>query len=44
VLVDDRASAREGWEAKGGTFIHHVSAERSIAALRKLGFEGAAAG
>ncbi len=44
VLVDDRASAREGWEAKGGTFIHHVSAERSIAALRKLGFEGAAEG
>ena len=42
VLVDDRASAREGWEAKGGTFIHHVSAERSIAALRALGLEGAA--
>ena len=40
VLVDDRAFAREGWEAKGGTFVHHVSAERSIAALRKLGFSG----
>ena len=40
VLVDDRASAREGWEAKGGTFIHHVSAERSVAALRALGFAG----
>jgi hypothetical protein len=40
VLVDDRASAREGWEAKGGTFVHHVSAERSIAALQKLGFTG----
>ena len=43
VLVDDRASAREGWERKGGTFIHHTSAERSIAALRELGFTGAEA-
>ncbi|MDJ0387705.1 hypothetical protein QMO56_06235 [Roseomonas sp. E05] len=43
VLVDDRASLREGWERKGGTFIHHVSAERSIAALRGLGFTGEAA-
>ncbi|WP_426957778.1 hypothetical protein [Muricoccus radiodurans] len=42
VLVDDRASAREGWEKKGGTFVHHVSAARSIAALRKLGFTGEA--
>ncbi|MBY0335352.1 MAG: hypothetical protein K2X11_01985 [Acetobacteraceae bacterium] len=40
VLVDDRASAREGWERKGGTFLHHVSAEASIAALRGLGFGG----
>ena len=38
VLVDDRASAREGWERKGGVFVHHASAERSIAALRRLGF------
>jgi hypothetical protein len=38
VLVDDRASARAGWEAKGGTFVHHVSAGSSIAALRALGF------
>ena len=38
VLVDDRASAREGWEKKGGAFVHHVSAERSIAALRRSGF------
>jgi hypothetical protein len=38
VLVDDRASAREGWEAKGGTFVHHLSARRSVAALRDLGF------
>lgn len=40
VLVDDRAPAREGWERQGGVFVHHVSAERSIAALRRLGFEG----
>ncbi len=40
VLVDDRASAREGWERRGGHFIHHVSAERSVAALRCLGFTG----
>jgi hypothetical protein len=40
VLVDDRATAREGWEKKGGTFIHHVSAEASIAQLQALGFTG----
>ncbi len=40
VLVDDRASAREGWERRGGAFVHHTSAERSIAALRRLGFTG----
>ena len=39
VLVDDRAS-REGWEREGGVFVHHRSAERSIAALRRLGFTG----
>ena len=30
----------EGWERAGGTFIHHVAAARSIAALRRLGFTG----
>jgi hypothetical protein len=40
VLVDDRVSAREGWVRKGGVFVHHVSAEHSIAALRALGFTG----
>ena len=40
VLVDDRASAREGWERKGGRFVHHVSAEQSIARLRELGIKG----
>jgi hypothetical protein len=39
VLVDDRARARAGWEAKGGVFIHHTSAERSIAQLLEAGFE-----
>ena len=39
VLVDDRASAREGWERKGGSFVHHRSAAESIAALETLGFE-----
>jgi hypothetical protein len=40
VLVDDRLSTREGWEKKQGIFVHHVSAEQSIAALRRLGFTG----
>jgi hypothetical protein len=40
VLVDDRAEAGAGWEAKGGTFVHHRSASASIDALRRLGFEG----
>ncbi len=44
VLVDDRASAREGWERKGGVFVHHTSAETSIAELRRLGFTGEAVG
>jgi hypothetical protein len=38
VLVDDRERARAGWEEKGGIFIHHTSAERSIAELTRLGF------
>lgn len=38
VLVDDRLATREGWEQKGGIFIHHLSAERSIAHLHRLGF------
>ena len=38
VLVDDRLKTREGWEAAGGDFVHHVSAARSIAALERLGF------
>jgi hypothetical protein len=44
VLVDDLDAARAGWERRGGSFAHHVSAERSIAALRELGFTGQAVG
>lgn len=39
VLVDDRASAREGWKRKGGTFVHHTSAQSTIDALRALGID-----
>lgn len=42
VLVDDRASARAGWEMQGGHFVLHVDAGRSINALRRLGFTGEA--
>lgn len=38
VLVDDRVKLRTAWESAGGIFIHHVSAERSIAQLRAAGF------
>jgi len=38
VLVDDREKTRESWEAKGGIFILHRAADRSIAALKELGF------
>jgi hypothetical protein len=37
VLVDDRKSLREPWEAKGGVFILHVDAERTIEKLQALG-------
>lgn len=38
VLVDDRAVNRHAWEAKGGTFILHTSAEISIMKLSGLGY------
>lgn len=38
-LVDDREKYRHLWEGAGGHFVHHVSAERSIAALADLGFD-----
>ena len=38
VLVDDRDQHRSLWEAAGGRFIHHRSAEASIAELRAAGY------
>jgi 5'(3')-deoxyribonucleotidase len=38
VLVDDRAVNREAWEAKGGKFILHTSAESSLTQLKALGY------
>lgn len=40
LLIDDRESNGERWEAEGGTFILHESAYRTIAALRALGVDG----
>jgi hypothetical protein len=37
ILIDDRAINRDRWIEKGGTYIIHTSAERSIAALQALG-------
>ncbi len=36
VLVDDRESLKEPWEAKGGVFILHIDAESSIAQIEEL--------
>jgi hypothetical protein len=38
VLVDDRDQHRALWEQAGGLFIHHKSAQASIAALRAAGY------
>jgi hypothetical protein len=38
VLVDDRDQHRRLWEDAGGLFIHHRSAEASIAELRAAGY------
>lgn len=37
VIVDDWPMYRHLWEAKGGIWIHHDSAEKSIAILKKRG-------
>ncbi len=37
VLIDDREKLREPWEAAGGMFILHRSAESSIAELKRAG-------
>lgn len=34
VLVDDQETHRHLWEESGGVFIHHRSAQRSLAELR----------
>ena len=41
VLVDDQLTARDGWERRGGIFIHHIDADHTIAALAALGFRPA---
>lgn len=38
VLVDDTLRYAHLWEAAGGIFVRHVSATRSIEALRQLGY------
>jgi hypothetical protein len=38
VLVDDRTQHRALWIAAGGCFIHHTSAQASIAALQAAGY------
>lgn len=42
VLVDDRASLQEAWEAAGGVFILHRSNAASLAALGELAGNGPA--
>jgi hypothetical protein len=37
ILIDDRAINRDAWLAKGGTYIIHTTAERTIGALQALG-------
>ena len=38
ILIDDRHSNCEEWEARGGIGIKHKSAAETIAALKKLGY------
>ena len=38
VLIDDTLRHRHLWEEMGGTFIHHVNANRSLEDLRKIGW------
>lgn len=37
ILIDDRAVNRDAWMAKGGTYIIHTDAKRTIGALQALG-------
>eukprot|EP00611_Tribonema_gayanum_P017238 TRINITY_DN2980_c0_g1_i4.p1 TRINITY_DN2980_c0_g1~~TRINITY_DN2980_c0_g1_i4.p1 ORF type:complete len:367 (+),score=59.27 TRINITY_DN2980_c0_g1_i4:166-1101(+) len=36
ILIDDRITAKDPWEAAGGVFVFHTSAQQSIAELQKL--------
>ena len=36
ILVDDSLKFRELWEQAGGVFIHHTSADHTIAELRRI--------
>jgi hypothetical protein len=38
VLVNDTTKFADLWRDAGGIFVHHTSAETSIAALNDLGF------
>ncbi|CDM57413.1 5' nucleotidase, NT5C type [Rhizobium favelukesii] len=38
VLVDDRAVNRAAWEARGGKFILHTSAETTLTQLKAMGY------
>jgi hypothetical protein len=37
ILIDDRAVNRDAWIAKGGTYIIHTDAKRTIGTLQALG-------
>jgi hypothetical protein len=37
VLVDDYVKYKDLWEDAGGIFIHHTSADKTIAELRRIG-------
>lgn len=37
ILIDDRAINRDAWNDKGGTYIIHTDAERTIGTLKALG-------
>ena len=37
ILIDDRAVNRDAWLRKGGTYIIHTTAERTIGTLKALG-------
>mmetsp|Transcript_9202 Transcript_9202/g.19628 ORF Transcript_9202/g.19628 Transcript_9202/m.19628 type:complete len:83 (-) Transcript_9202:78-326(-) len=40
VLIDDRTSLATAWESRGGIFIPHTSAEKTLSLLREKGIVG----